>query len=88
MSSPFSLKTPPFQSVTATILAPSFAIRSAETEPTLPKPWTATLAPSMLIPRCLADSRVVIMTPRPVASRVEQRPPISTGLPVTTAVAV
>ena len=36
-------------------------------------------------PRCLADSRVTIITPRPVASRRPSDPPSSSGLPVTTA---
>ena len=47
ISRPFVLYTPPFQSVTATILAPCSASSSAETEPTLPKPCTATVAPLM-----------------------------------------
>ncbi len=37
-------------------------------------------------PRWRAASRVVIITPRPVASRRPSDPPISIGLPVTTAV--
>ena len=88
MSSPLALYTPPFQSVTATMVAPIFWSRSADTDPTLPKPWTATVAPLMGKPRCAAASRAVIMTPRPVASRRPSDPPISTGLPVTTAVHV
>ena len=84
----WALWTPPFQSVTATIVAPMSASRSAATEPTLPKPWTATRAPCSSKPRCFADSRVMIITPRPVASRRPSDPPISTGLPVTTAVDV
>ena len=43
---------------------------------------------AMSKPTCFADSRAAIMTPRPVASRRPSEPPISTGLPVTTAVAV
>ena len=68
--------------------AESPASSSAETEPTLPKPCTATVAPLMSKPRCLAASRVTIITPRPVASRRPSDPPISIGLPVTTAVDV
>ena len=52
----------------------------------MPKPWTATVAPLMSRPRCFAASRVTIITPRPVASRRPSEPPISIGLPVTTAV--
>ena len=88
MSRPAGLCTPPFQSVTATIFAPSFEMRSAETEPTLPNPCTATVMREMSRPRCLAASRVTIITPRPVASRRPSEPPISIGLPVTTAVEV
>src|SRR5262249_6251174 len=40
------------------------------------------------MPRCLSASFVTIMQPRPVASRRPSEPPISTGLPVTTAVTV
>ena len=39
-------------------------------------------------PTCFADSRATIITPRPVASRRPADPPISSGLPVTTAVSV
>ena len=75
---------PPFQSVTATTLAPSSARSSALIDPTLPKPWTATVALLISMPTCLADSRVTIITPRPVASRRPSDPPSSTGFPVTT----
>ena len=44
------------------------------------------MAPFSAKPRCFADSRATIITPRPVASRRPSDPPISTGLPVTTAV--
>ena len=88
MSMPLSLWTPPFQSVTATMRAPWRARRSADTDPTLPNPCTATRAPFRLMPTCLAASRVAIITPRPVASRRPSDPPISTGLPVTTDVVV
>src|SRR5216684_2106787 len=60
----------------------------AETDPTLPNPWMATDAPLMSNPRCFADSRVAIVTPRPVASWRPSDPPSSSGLPVTTAVSV
>ena len=48
----------------------------------------ATVASSIASSRCRAASRVVIITPRPVASRRPSEPPISSGLPVTTAVSV
>ncbi len=67
---------------------PSWAMSSAEIEPTLPNPCTATVAVLMSKPRCLADSRAEIITPRPVASRRPSDPPSSSGLPVTTAVDV
>ncbi len=88
MSRPLSFWTPPFQSVTPMIFAPSRAISSAPMEPTLPKPCTATLEPFSEKPRCLAASRATIIAPRPVASRRPSEPPISTGLPVTTDVDV
>jgi hypothetical protein len=37
------------------------------------------------MPRCSIAARAVIITPRPVASLRPADPPISTGLPVTTA---
>ena len=49
---------------------------------------TATVAPLTFRPRCASACRVTIMQPRPVASRRPSEPPISTGLPVTTAVTV
>ncbi len=67
---------------------PPRASAPRQIEPTLPNPCTATVAPFSSKPRCLADSRATIITPRPVASRRPSEPPISTGLPVTTAVAV
>ncbi len=57
-------------------------------DPTLPNPWTATLVPLTGIPSFRSASRVTSMHPRPVASRRPREPPISTGLPVTTAVTV
>ncbi len=56
--------------------------------PALPKPCTATLAPSKRSPlRCIA-SLAVTKTPRPVASLRPKEPPKATGLPVTTPVEV
>ncbi len=60
----------------------------AATDPTLPNPCTATRVPSIGIRRRLSASRVTSIQPRPVASRRPSDPPISTGLPVTTAVTV
>ncbi len=57
-------------------------------EPTLPKPCTTTFVPCSFMPSFFSASRVTIMHPRPVASRRPSDPPISTGLPVTTAVTV
>ncbi len=57
-------------------------------EPTLPNPCTATRVPLIGMPSFLSASRVTSMQPRPVASRRPREPPISTGLPVTTAVTV
>src|SRR2546430_2518103 len=88
MSSPRGLCTAPDLSDTATMIAPSLAIRSAATEPTFPNPCTATRAPLRLIPSLANASRVTNMHPRPVASRRPSEPPISTGFPVTTAVTV
>src|SRR5438105_10418081 len=85
MSSPRGLCTAPDLSDTATMIAPSLAIRSAATEPTFPNPCTATRAPLRLIPSLANASRVTNMHPRPVASRRPSEPPISTGFPVTTA---
>ena len=63
-------------------------MNSAATEPTLPNPCTATRAPLRDLPIRASASRVTIIQPRPVASRRPSEPPISTGLPVTTAVTV
>src|SRR5437016_3347226 len=79
MSSPRGLCTAPDLSDTATMIAPSLAIRSAATEPTFPNPCTATRAPLRLIPSLANASRVTNMHPRPVASRRPSEPPISTG---------
>jgi hypothetical protein len=88
MSSPSGLWTPPDTSDTATIEAPSFATSVAEIEPTLPKPCTATRAPLSGSAIYRHASRMQYCTPRPVASRRPSEPPISSGLPVTTAVSV
>jgi hypothetical protein len=60
----------------------------AAVPPTLPKPCTATRAPSIGRPVSLAASTPTVNTPRPVASTRPSEPPRSTGLPVTTPVAV
>ena len=57
----------------------------AEIEPTLPKPWTMTRAPFSGISSARQTSRVVMKTPRPVASMRPSLPPTESGLPVTTA---
>src|SRR5947209_138961 len=88
MSSPCGRYRPPDLSDTATITAPSLDSRSALTDPTFPNPWIATRAPFRDMPSRASASRVTNMTPRPVASRRPSDPPISTGLPVTTAVTV
>ena len=75
-------------SLTATTMSPSSSISCAAMEPTLPNPCTATRVPAIDMPSFLSASRVTIMQPRPVASRRPSEPPISTGLPVTTAVTV
>ncbi len=67
---------------------PWFSMSCAATEPTLPKPCTATRVPSTGMRSRFSASRVTSMHPRPVASRRPSEPPISTGLPVTTAVTV
>ena len=58
------------------------------TLPTLPKPCTATRAPSRSRPMRRAASRPVTKTPRPVALTRPSEPPRCIGLPVTTPVAV
>jgi hypothetical protein len=87
-SMPFLLKYAPVRSLIAQILHPSRASSCAATLPTLPKPCTASVVPATFMPRCRSASFVTIMQPRPVASRRPSEPPISTGLPVTTAVTV
>ena len=79
---------PPDLSLTATTVSPSCSISCAAIEPTLPNPCTATRVPATGISSRLSASRVTSMQPRPVASRRPSEPPISTGLPVTTAVTV
>ena len=85
---PLSLAMAPVWSCTATTSAPASANSLPAVPPTLPKPCTATRAPSMLRPICAAASQAMVNTPRPVASRRPSEPPTSTGLPVTTPVAV
>ena len=52
--------------------------------PTLPAPWTATLAPSIGMARWRAASEAVTNTPFAVASKRPTEPPRAIGLPVTT----
>ncbi len=78
----------PVWSCTATTLAPASANSLAAVPPTLPKPCTATRAPSSTSPVRRAASTPTVNTPRPVASTRPSEPPSSTGLPVTTPVAV
>ena len=79
---------PPVLSLTATMVHPACSSSCAVMEPTLPKPCTATLAPLTGMPSRARALSVTIVQPRPVASRRPSEPPISTGLPVTTAVTV
>jgi len=79
---------PPDLSLTAMIFIPCCSISEADTDPTLPNPWTATRVPCTGMWRRLSAWRVTSIQPRPVASRLPSEPPISTGLPVTTAVTV
>src|SRR5207245_9894411 len=53
-------------------------------DPTLPNPWTATLAPLRFSFTFLPASRVAYIMPRDVASSRPSEPPITSGLPVTT----
>ncbi len=89
MSRPLALRMVPVWSCTATTFAPLAQNILAATEPTLPKPCTATRAPSMLMfRRRIATSLPTTNTPRPVASTRPREPPRGIGLPVTTPVAV
>src|SRR2546429_164181 len=72
MSSPWGLCTAPDLSDTATIIAPSLAIRSAATEPTFPNPCTATRAPLRLMPSLASASRATNMHPRPAFRHPER----------------
>ena len=72
----------------ATMRAPLAWNTRAAALPTLPKPWMATRAPSIFIPRWRIASRATTKQPRPVASRRPRLPPMLTGLPVTTPVCV
>ncbi|MFM2053630.1 MAG: hypothetical protein RL456_1667 [Pseudomonadota bacterium] len=85
---PSGLAMVPVWSCTATIFAPAPTNISAAAEPTLPKPCTATRAPSRFSPRRRAASRPVTNTPRPVALTRPSEPPRWMGLPVTTPLAV
>ena len=85
---PLSFWMVPVWSCTATTIAPLAANILAATEPTLPKPCTATRAPSMLMLRRRIASRPTTNTPRPVAATRPSEPPSGIGLPVTTPVAV
>ncbi|MNV68623.1 hypothetical protein D3C71_1614890 [compost metagenome] len=87
-SMPPSFTIVPVWSCTATSLAPTSQNSLAAVPPTLPKPCTAMRAPSIFRPVWCAASRPTVNTPRPVASRRPSEPPRSTGLPVTTPVAV
>ncbi|MNH27560.1 hypothetical protein D3C79_876770 [compost metagenome] len=71
-----------------TTRAPMPTNRRAASLPTLPKPCTATLAPSSCTPKRLATSQPVTNTPRPVAFSRPREPPRWIGLPVTTPVMV
>ena len=82
---PSGLYTPPLESLIAVTRQPSLARRSAVVAPTLPHPCTTTVASCGSMHRCLADIRALIIDPRPVASNLPLLPPISSGLPVTTA---
>ena len=59
--------------------------RSAEIDPTLPKPWTATVALEGFMPNSSSAFIVTVATPRPVASARPCEPPTEIGLPVMTA---
>ena len=54
-------------------------------EPTLPKPWMAADTSVGFRPSFLRAARADTITPRPVASVRPSEPPITRGLPVTTA---
>ncbi len=75
---------PPWVSETATTSAPMLSSSEAATEPALPKPCTAMVAPMMSSPMWRAASEMVTTQPRPVASTRPSEPPRLTGLPVTT----
>src|SRR2546427_7606224 len=76
---------PPFDPEPATIFdLCSSCIRRAWWAPTLPKLWTATLAPFKFSLTFLPASRVAYIMPRDVASSRPSEPPMTRGLPVTT----
>ena len=66
------------------MVAPWSARMSARLEPTLPKPWTATLRPSIDRSCFRNASRTQNAAPRAVASTRPTEPPTSSGFPVTT----
>ena len=65
----------PRTSLTPAMSAPSRQRRRAATEPTLPKPWMATVRPRSSRPRRLAAWYSTYTRPRPVASRRPADPP-------------
>lgn len=83
MSSPSGLATAAEMSATATTFAPSFAISSAATEPTFPKPCTAIRIFLISRPSFSQAASMVKTTPLPVAWRLPRMPPSITGFPVT-----
>ena len=64
-------------------MAPCSAMARAETEPTLPKPCTATRRFDRPRFSRWQAAAMVATTPLPVASRRPTMPPRTTGLPVT-----
>ena len=84
MSRPAMLQMPPVESVTATTVAPSSPMSWAAIEPTLPKPWTATVAPWRSMPRWRGglDDRVDAAAGRGLVAALGAAEAI--GLPVTT----
>ena len=62
---------------------PRLAMARAATDPTLPKPCTATRIFDKSRFRCRQAAAMVATTPLPVASRRPTMPPMTKGLPVT-----
>ncbi len=77
---------PPVTSLTATTLAPCSASRRAGDEPTLPKPWIATVAPLDVDAAMRRSASLMVTTHAPAGGlrRGPREPPSATGLPVTT----